>query len=81
MAEAAHRRDGALSVTTTVLDDLDAKLGGLHPSDLLILAGRPAMGKTALATTIAFNAAQNFQNTDRDEDRGKLVAFFSLEMS
>ena len=81
IAEAAHRRDGALAGTTTGLKDLDYKLGGLHPSDLLILAGRPAMGKTALATTIAFNAAQHFQNTDREEDRGKLVAFFSLEMS
>lgn len=81
IAEAAHRRDGALAGTTTGLDDLDQKLGGLHPSDLLILAGRPAMGKTALATTIAFNAAQNFQTTEREEDRGKLVAFFSLEMS
>jgi replicative DNA helicase len=75
IAEAAHRRDGALAGTTTGLKDLDYKLGGLHPSDLLILAGRPAMGKTALATTIAFNAAQHFQNTDREEDRGKLVAF------
>ncbi len=81
MAEAAHRRDGALSGTTTGLDDLDAKLGGLHPSDLIILAGRPAMGKTALATTIAYNAAHYFQHTDREEEHGKLVAFFSLEMS
>ncbi len=81
MAEAAHRRDGALSGTTTGLRDMDGKLGGLHPSDLIILAGRPAMGKTALATTIAFNAAQHFQNTDNDLERGKLVAFFSLEMS
>jgi len=81
MAEAAHRRDGALSGTTTGLDDLDAKLGGLHPSDLIIVAGRPAMGKSALATTIAFNAAKHFQGTEREEDRGKLVAFFSLEMS
>ena len=81
MAEAAHRRDGALAGTTTGLDDLDAKLGGLHPSDLLILAGRPAMGKTALATTIAYNAAHHFQHTDVEDDKGKLVAFFSLEMS
>lgn len=81
MAEIALRRDGALAGTPTGLIDLDAKLGGMHKSDLLILAGRPAMGKTALATTIAFNAAQYFQSTEREEDRGKLVAFFSLEMS
>lgn len=81
MAEAAHSRDGALSGTTTGLDDLDAKLGGLHPSDLIILAGRPAMGKSALATTIAVNAAKFFQTTDREDEAGKLVAFFSLEMS
>ncbi len=81
MAEIAHRRDGALSGTTTGLDDLDSKLGGLHRSDLIILASRPAMGKSSMATTIAFNAAKHFQTTDRDEDRGKLVAFFSLEMS
>lgn len=81
MAEAAHRRDGALSGTPTCLDDLDTKLGGLHPSDLIILAGRPAMGKSALATTIAFNAAKYFQTTDNEEESGKLVAFFSLEMS
>jgi len=81
MAEAAHRRDGALAGTTTGLDDLDQKLGGLHRSDLTILAGRPAMGKTALATTIAFNAAHHFQHTDQEDEKGKLVAFFSLEMS
>ena len=81
MAEIAHRRDGALAGTTTGLNDLDSKLGGLHQSDLIILAARPAMGKSSLATTIAFNAAKHFQTTDRDEDRGKLVAFFSLEMS
>ena len=81
MAEAAHRRDGALAGSPTGLNDLDNKLGGLHPSDLIILAGRPAMGKSALATTIAFNAAKYFQTTDREDDHGKLVAFFSLEMS
>jgi replicative DNA helicase len=81
LAEAAHRREGALAGVTTGLIDLNAKLGGLHPSDLIILAGRPSMGKTALATTIAFNAARHFQSSDRDEDRGKTVAFFSLEMS
>ncbi len=81
MAEAAHRRDGALAGVPTGLTDLDFKLGGMHSSDLIILAGRPAMGKSSLATTIAFNAAEFFRNTDRDDERGKLVAFFSLEMS
>jgi len=81
MAEAAHKRDGALAGVTTGLVDLNRKLGGLHKSDLLILAGRPSMGKTALATTIAFNAARDFLTTDDAHDRGKVVAFFSLEMS
>ena len=56
-AEAAYKRDGKLSGVSTGLRDLDKKLGGLHSSDLVILAGRPSMGKTALATNIAFNAA------------------------
>ena len=60
-AEAAHKREGKLSGVTTGLRDLDKKLGGLHRSDLIILAGRPSMGKTALATNIAFNAAQAFR--------------------
>ncbi len=81
LAEAAHRREGALAGVTTGLTDLDRKLGGLHKSDLLILAGRPSMGKTALATTIAFNAAHHYATTDNEDDRGKQVAFFSLEMS
>src|SRR6202012_1936979 len=81
LAEAAHRREGALAGVTTGLLDLDKKLGGLHQSDLLILAGRPSMGKTALATTIAFNAAKYFKGTDRADDSSKQVAFFSLEMS
>jgi replicative DNA helicase len=81
LAEAAHRREGALAGVTSGLRDLDKKLGGLHASDLLILAGRPSMGKTALATTMAFNAAKYFATTDRADDRGKQVAFFSLEMS
>ena len=81
LAGAAHRRDGALAGVTTGLIDLDKKLGGLHASDLLILAGRPSMGKTALATNIAFAAATDFHATDRAADRGKQVAFFSLEMS
>ncbi len=81
LAEAAHRREGALAGVTSGLRDVDKKLGGLHGSDLLILAGRPSMGKTALATTMAVNAAKYFAATDRAEDRGKQVAFFSLEMS
>jgi replicative DNA helicase len=79
LASAAHKREGALAGVTTGLRDLDKKLGGLHSSDLLILAGRPSMGKTALATTMAFNAASHFRDTP--EDKGKRVAFFSLEMS
>ncbi|MGG2367938.1 DnaB-like helicase C-terminal domain-containing protein, partial [Salmonella enterica] len=54
MAAEAYSRDGRLAGISTGLTDLDHQLGGLHPSDLLILAGRPAMGKTALATNIAF---------------------------
>ena len=80
-AEAAYKRDGALTGVTTGLRDMDKALGGLHASDLLILAGRPSMGKTALATRMAFNAAKYFHTTDRAEDRGKKVVFFSLEMS
>jgi replicative DNA helicase len=81
MAEAAHRREGRLAGITTGLIDLDRKLGGLHPSDMLILAGRPSMGKTALATNIAFNAAKYCIDEADEETRGKAVAFFSLEMS
>lgn len=81
MAEVAHRRGGGVIGTPTGLLDLDGKLSGLHRSDLVILAGRPSMGKTALATTIALNAARYFRDTDRAEDKGKLVVFFSLEMS
>jgi len=85
-AEAAHRREGKLSGVTTGLRDLDDKLGGLHPSDLLILAGRPSMGKTALATNIAFNAAKALKyetnaSGDKKAIEGAVVAFFSLEMS
>ena len=58
MAEAAYQRDGHVTGVTTGLRDLDAKLGGLQSSDLVILAGRPSMGKTALATNIGFNAAR-----------------------
>lgn len=86
MAEAAHNRDGHLSGVATNFRDLDALLGGLHPSDLIILAARPSMGKTALATNIAFNAAYDYK-IETDEDGrtkvldGAVVGFFSLEMS
>ena len=86
MAEAAHKRQGKLSGVPTGLIDLDGKLGGLHPSDLVILAGRPSMGKTALATNIAFNAAMLYAEEldtlghPKAVDGAK-VAFFSLEMS
>jgi replicative DNA helicase len=77
-AENAHKRKGHLVGVSTGLIELDKKLGGLHPSDLLILAGRPSMGKTALATNIAFNAAKRFLC---NQEEGGRVAFFSLEMS
>ena len=86
MAEAAYKRDGRLSGVATGLLDLDNLLGGLHPSDLVILAGRPSMGKTALATSIAFHAARSHR-TEPDESgeprdaEGAVVGFFSLEMS
>ncbi len=86
IAEAAYKRDSHVTGVTTGLADLDKKLGGLHPSDLVILAGRPSMGKTALATNIAFNAAMAYREI-RDESGhvkvldGAKVAFFSLEMS
>lgn len=86
MAERAIKSGGSLSGITTGLEGLNAKLGGLHRSDLLILAGRPAMGKTALATNIAFAAAQRLMKdkdfgTSPTESAGAGVAFFSLEMS
>ncbi|ABC21215.1 replicative DNA helicase [Rhodospirillum rubrum] len=81
MAEKAHKREGQLAGVPSLLVDLDKKLGGLHDSDLLILAGRPSMGKTALATTIAFNAATFFRQEAQAGEPSKAVAFFSLEMS
>lgn len=86
MANNAYQRDGHLSGLSSGLTDLDAKLGGLQNSDLIILAGRPSMGKTALATNIAYNIARQFKSeqaadgTDRVVD-GAVVGFFSLEMS
>ena len=59
--ETAYKSDTRLTGVGTGLDDLDRLLGGLHKSDLIILAGRPSMGKTALATNIGFHAAKNFQ--------------------
>lgn len=86
MASAAYNRDGALSGIATGLIDLDRQIGGFHRSDLLILAGRPSMGKTALATNIAFHAAKKFkeERTEAGESKaadGARVGFFSLEMS
>ena len=86
VANAAYQRDGGLAGLSTGLMDMDRKLGGLHPSDLIILAGRPSMGKTALATNIAFNIARKFRRgtlpdgTEGTVDGG-VVGFFSLEMS
>ena len=85
-ANAAYQRDGGLAGVSTGLTDLDKKLGGLHKSDLLILAGRPSMGKTSLATNIAFNVAKAYkkgQLPDGTEGavNGGVVGFFSLEMS
>lgn len=78
-AEKAYKTDGNVTGATTGLIDMDKKLGGLQSSDLLILAGRPSMGKTALATNIAFNTAKKFAESGGNE--GAIVAFFSLEMS
>jgi len=78
-AEAAHRREGQIAGVTTGLEDLDQLLGGLHNTDLIVLAGRPGMGKTALATNVAFNAAR--RRVDRGDDEGAVVGFFSLEMA
>ncbi len=78
-AEAAHRREGQIAGVATGLLDLDEMLGGLHQSDLIVLAGRPGMGKTALATNMGFNAAQKYLETQGQS--GGTVGFFSLEMS
>ena len=77
MASNAYKNEEGIVGVPSGLRDLDDRLGGMHKSDLIIIAGRPSMGKTALATNIAFHAAQNIQ-----EKREKSsVAFFSLEMS
>ena len=86
MAEKALNSGGHLSGITTGLEGINAKVGGLHKSDLVILAGRPGMGKTSLATNIAFAAAQRFARDIEDgiepaKSAGAPTAFFSLEMS
>lgn len=78
-AQKAFNRGSAVAGYTVGLRDLDQKLGGFHPSDLLILAGRPAMGKTGLALNMAFNCARAHMKTSGKE--GGVVGFFSLEMS
>jgi replicative DNA helicase len=86
MAAAAYKREGKLSGISTGLVDMDRTLGGLQASDLVILAGRPAMGKTSLVTNIAFNIAKVYEG-ERQPDgtmktiNGGIVGFFSLEMS
>ena len=86
MAAQAYQRDGSLSGLATGLTDLDSRMGGLQPSDLIILAGRPGMGKTALATNIAYNVARAWAGEVRADGHtatvnGGIVGFFSLEMS
>ncbi|MBA3449203.1 MAG: replicative DNA helicase [Pseudaminobacter sp.] len=86
MANAAYMRDGHLSGVATGLRDLDRKMGGLQPSDLIIIAGRPGMGKTSLATNIAFNVAESYVPAQQADGsfkaaNGGVIGFFSLEMS
>lgn len=79
--ESAYQKDGKISGLPTGLDALDAITGGLNDSDLIIIAGRPAMGKTALATNIAYNVADFLAHDKNTPAKNKGVAFFSLEMS
>jgi replicative DNA helicase len=86
MAAKAFQRDGKLSGIATGLRDLDTKMGGLQPSDLVIVAGRPGMGKTALATNIAYNVAKAYRGEVQADGttkavNGGIVGFFSCEMS
>jgi replicative DNA helicase len=86
MAAKAYQRDGKLSGLATGLHDMDRMMGGLQSSDLVILAGRPGMGKTALATNLAYNIAKAWRGEVRPDGRtesvnGGIVGFFSLEMS
>ena len=80
-AEIAYKADGKLSGLTTGLNELDKSISGLHHSDLIIIAGRPAMGKTTLAMNIAFNAANAILYGRANDKYKGAVAFFSLEMS
>ena len=77
----AYEKDGKISGLPTSLDALDNMTGGLNKSDLIIIAGRPAMGKTALATNIAYNVAEYMANNKNIDPKTRGVAFFSLEMS
>ncbi len=79
--QAAIQRGGKISGLSTGLDDLDARIGGLNDSDLLIIAGRPGMGKTALGTNIAYNVAESMLRDKTIAPNKRGVAFFSLEMS
>jgi replicative DNA helicase len=86
IAERAFKRSGHIAGLSTGLTDLDAKLGGFYPSDLIIIAARPGMGKTSLATNIAFNIAKAFRQEANESGamrtvNGGVVAFFSLEMA
>ncbi|MDI6026416.1 replicative DNA helicase [Corticibacterium sp. UT-5YL-CI-8] len=86
MASAAYMRDGHLSGIATGLHYLDARMGGLQPSDLIVLAGRPGMGKTSLVTNIAFNVANAYEPAQQADGsfkaaNGGVIGFFSLEMS
>lgn len=86
MAAAAYQRDGHLSGVSTGLNDLDRRMGGLQSSDLIVLAGRPGMGKTSLATNIAFNIANSYEPEQQADGsfkakNGGVIGFFSLEMS
>ncbi len=86
MAARAYQRDGKLSGIATGLAELDRMMGGLQPSDLVILAGRPGMGKTALATNIGYNVAKAWRGEVKPDGHtvtlnGGIVGFFSLEMS
>ncbi len=86
LASKAYQRDGGISGLATGFTDLDHLLAGLQASDLIIVAGRPAMGKTAFATNIAYNVASNYRGKTRPDGsietvQGGIVGFFSLEMS
>jgi replicative DNA helicase len=86
LASKAYQRDGGISGLATGFKDLDTLLAGLQSSDLIIVAGRPAMGKTAFATNIAYHIASNYSGRSRSDGtietvQGGIVGFFSLEMS